>query len=76
MYLWRQRAGLAGNLWDRLSNTASDTAYPEGNSLIFERPLSEDEVPNFREHLNQAIDDFIAFIGDSGGLAKYLVQRP
>ena len=50
VYLWRQRAALAGDLWDRLSNAASDTAYPEGNNLVFERLLSESDGPNFREH--------------------------
>ncbi len=74
VYLWRQRAALAGDLWDRLSNAASDTAYPEGNNLVFERLLSESDGPNFREHLNRAIDDFIAFVSGGGGLKKYLVQ--
>jgi hypothetical protein len=70
--LRRQRKGLADDLWVRLSRTSSDTAYIAGNNLVFTRPLAEDQLQQFREHLDQAIDDFVTFIRDSGGLKKYL----
>lgn len=72
VYLYRRRADLAIALWDRLDSTASDTAYCEGNSLIFKRLLSEDEIPDFPEHLNRTVDAFIAFIVSCGGLTKHL----
>ena len=75
VYLWRRRANLAVDMWDRLNAAASNTAYCEGNDLFFERLLSEDEIPDFLDHLNRALDDFIAFIGGCGGLRKFLPQQ-
>ena len=72
VYLWRQRRDLARDLWDRLHSAPSDGQYCEGNSLIFQRPLSEDKIPSFLEYLNLTLNDFIAFIEGSGGLKKYL----
>lgn len=59
--LYRQRRSLAADLWS------------EGNDLLFERQLAQKEsVPDFPEHLNNALDDFITFFRGRGGLQKYL----
>jgi hypothetical protein len=75
VYLYRQRSSLAVDLWARLERATSDTAYCEGNSLIFERGLSEEEIPDFSEHLNRALDDCLGFIEGCAGLKKYVPQK-
>jgi hypothetical protein len=75
VYLYRQRKSLAVHLWASLSRVASATAYVRGNNLFFLRHLSEEKLQDFREYLNLAIDDFVAFIRDSGGLKRHLVQE-
>jgi hypothetical protein len=74
VYLYRQNARLASDLWARLKESDSPVTggYREGPSLIFWRPILEDEIPEFEEHLNVAIDDFIAFISRWGGLKKHI----
>ena len=42
------------------------------SNLWFGSYLPEEHLSNFEEHLNQAIDRFIAFITKAGGLKKYL----
>ena len=71
--LYRQRANLGAALWN--CGAASGTAHCKGNDLTFEQLVSKDKIPDFVEHLNQAIDDFIKLIGDCGGLRKYLPPR-
>jgi len=73
--LYRQRAyNSTVALWK--CGAASGTAHCKGNDLFFERLVSKDKIPEFREHLNQAIDDFIKLIGDCGGLKRHLPPRP
>jgi hypothetical protein len=73
--LYRQSSKLAVNLWARLSGISSDTADSKGNSLVFTRRIPENELHQFREHLAQAVDDFVTFVSASGGLAKRRAQR-
>jgi hypothetical protein len=73
--LYRQRANLAIGLWD--FGTISNTASCKGNDIFFpQRLLSEEQVLNFPEHLNSALDNFITFIRGCGGLSKYLPKKP
>lgn len=72
VYLWRQNANLAGELWSRLEDSPAAGGYREGNSLLFEREIPENGIPEFETYLNGAIDDFISFISGSGGLKKYI----
>lgn len=71
--LYRQRVNIAVTLWNRA--TDSHVGHCKGNSLWFERPVSEDEVSDFVGYLNQAIDDFVKFIGDCEGLQKHLPPK-
>jgi hypothetical protein len=36
--------------------------------------VPEDGIPEFGERLSEAIDDFVKFIGDAGGLKRYLAS--
>jgi hypothetical protein len=76
VYLYRRRANLAVDLWNQLHRAAPNTAYCEDNSLIFSRPVLEDEIPEFSEHLSRNLDEFIAFMSGCGGLKKYLPRTP
>ena len=69
-----RRTNLAADLWVRLDGQSSDTAYSDGHALFFERRLSEEEIPDFSEHLNHAIDDLIAIMAGAGGLKRHLVN--
>lgn len=62
--LYRRRADLAGDLWQRAACST--------NNINFIRVVPEDGIPEFGERLTEAIDDFVKFIGDAGGLKKYL----
>lgn len=74
VYLYRQNAPLASDLWARLKESDSPVTggYREGHSLIFWRPILEDQIPEFERYLNETINDFIGFISRSGGLKKYI----
>lgn len=63
--LYRLRASLAIYLWK--CGAASGTASCGTNDLWFQQRVpSADKTPDFLEHLNRALDDFIKFIGDCG----------
>jgi len=62
--LYRWRMDLAGDLWKRAANRTND--------IYFNRVVPEDGIPEFGERLSEAIDDFVKFIGNAGGLKRYL----
>jgi hypothetical protein len=62
--LYRRRIDLAADLWKRDANRTND--------VYFRRAVPQDGVPEFGERLSEAIDDFIKFIGDAGGLKRCL----
>ncbi len=64
--LYRRRRDLAGDLWKRAANKTND--------IYFYRVVPEDGIPEFGERLSEAIDDFVKFIGDAGGLKRYLAS--
>lgn len=66
--LWRKRSNLAVDLWA----LAPDSCY--GNVLLFGPELDEEQCSEFEEHLNEAIDLFIAFLTKVGGLKKYVAS--
>jgi hypothetical protein len=73
--LYRLRANIAKDLWK--CGAASGTASWKGTDLWFQQKVpSSDETPDFPEHLNRALDDFIKFIGDCGGIRKHLPAEP
>ena len=72
VYLYRRNANLAAGLWPLLGTSPAAGGYREGNNLYFGRWMAKDQVPDFEEYLNGAIDDFITFISKSGGLKKYI----
>jgi hypothetical protein len=64
--LYRLRAKIAMDLWHY--GAASGTTSAGTNDLWFQQRVpSADETPEFLEHLNRALDDFIEFIGNGGG---------
>lgn len=72
VYLYRRNATFAGELWSALGTAPDAAGYRDGNNLYFERGMSKDQVPDFEEYLNGAIDDFIAFITKNGGIKQYV----
>jgi hypothetical protein len=64
--LWRKRSNVAVDLW------ALAPDHSTANVLLFGPKLNEEQVPEFEEHLNEAIDLFIAFLTKVGGLKKYV----
>jgi hypothetical protein len=73
--LYRLRANIAIDLWK--CGAASVTASWKGTNLWFQQRVpSADETPDFLEHLNRALDDFIKFVRDCGGLRKHLPPGP
>jgi hypothetical protein len=72
VYLYRRNAGLAAGLWPLLGTSPAAGGYREGNNLYFGRWMTKDQVPDFEEFLNGAVDDFIAFISKGGGLKKHI----
>jgi len=73
-FLYRRNKSLAASLWGCFKEGAFATASVGPWNLFFARHVSEENIPEFREYLNQAITDFIAFIENSGGLRKHLGQ--
>jgi hypothetical protein len=73
--LYRLRTNLAVDLWKHAAD--SNTASCKGTDIWFEQRVpSEYESPDFLKYLGRALDEFILFIGDSGGLKKHLPPRP
>jgi len=68
VHLRRDNSEIASDLWNR-------AALRDNNRIYFERPLAEDQIPDFDKHLNEAVSDFIAFVEKAGGLAKYFPPR-
>jgi hypothetical protein len=62
--LYRRRTDLADEVWKR--------AGSRGNDICFKRPVPEDRVPELGEHLDEAISEFVKFIGGAGGLKRSL----
>jgi hypothetical protein len=71
-FLYRMRRDLATSLWDRFASI-SEVSYNRSN-IVFVQHFSEENILDFENYLEKAITDLIAFISDSGGLEKYLVQ--
>jgi hypothetical protein len=71
VYLYRSQRDRANSLWEG-SNVDARVTHKSNHTLGFGRTLSEDDILNFENHLDQAITDFLAFIRDRGGLQKYL----
>jgi len=78
--LYRINRGLAKGLWESAAAklaAAPDTASWSGNDIWFHQRIpSENETPNFLEYLDRALQEFIGFIGECGGLRKHLPQEP
>lgn len=72
VYLFRDGASRAVELWPRLAGTPSEPAYRSNNNLTFTQRFSQDRILEFKEHLNKTVDDFIAFISSAGGLRRFL----
>lgn len=68
--LWRKRSNLAVDLW-ALAGKRKIEQY--GNELYFGEPAAQGQVPELEEHLNQAIDAFVALVTEAGGLEKSVV---
>jgi hypothetical protein len=73
-FIYREKKSLAVSLWDRFREGAFENSSLSDWNIFFTRPLSEDDIPEFGKHLDQAIADLVAFIEESGGLLKHLGQ--
>jgi hypothetical protein len=70
---WRRQQSLASDLWALMASSDPEGEHNRA-SLYFGSKLPEDELPNFEQHRNQAIDKFVDSITKAGGLKKYLPQ--
>jgi hypothetical protein len=73
-FLYRRNQSIAASLWGSFREGAYDTSSMGPYNLFFARRLSDDNIPDFREYLDKAIIDLIAFINVNGGLRKHLEQ--
>ncbi len=72
--LCRNNKSIAAELWQSFGKEVHEGSYKTTNDLFFARVLSENDVPDLRDYLDQATVDLISFISDNGGLKKYLDQ--
>ncbi len=70
--IYRGNAQLAGELWARLTTVPAPGEYRSGNNIFFEQSIPVDRFHELERYLDQAINDFIAFISASDGLKRYL----
>jgi hypothetical protein len=70
--LYRRNRKHGQDLWNQMDSTSLGGAYTKGNSLYFTRPIPKDQLLNLRDHLGNAISDFLAFFTANGGLKKHL----
>jgi hypothetical protein len=73
-YLWRRRATLAPTIWAILKEAPSDTRWCDGSNLFFWQELAENRLPRFKSYLSKAIDEWVGFMEEVGGLKKHLPQ--
>ncbi len=71
--LLRHGQSVASDLWTLMLSSDPEAEHTS-SSLIFGSELLEDHLPNFEQHLNQAIDGFVNSIANAGGLKKYLPE--
>jgi hypothetical protein len=65
--LWRKSQRVAPDLWKRAPANRRSR-----NSLPFVDQLTESDIAAFERQLDKAIDEFVAFIDEAGGLRQYL----
>lgn len=71
VHLWRGKVGIADNLWSRRKAPLQNS-----KKLYFPSCLDESQIPDFNEHLDEAITDFTKFIKKAGGLEKHFPRKP
>lgn len=69
--LYRPNQSLWPDLWERIKEEPAETAGCTGNSAFFHQKLaSEESVPDLVEPLALALDEFVAFMSECGGIPK------
>lgn len=76
VFLWRAKMDAATDLWAARTPAIDAGIRLKGDhELRFGPGLSEAELPNFDAHLDEAIDAFIDFVQNAGGLEKHFPRH-